>query len=144
MLEKELPDQSALREFHARIGWCLLALFGSLGLGLEILHAFKLQYYLGVMNETRRAMWTLAHAHGTLLAVVHLAYSATLPLLPQLAGAMGLLTSRLISLASCCMPLGFFLGGLVFLDGDPGLGILLVPVGAIALIAAATIAGFVK
>jgi hypothetical protein len=34
------------------------------------------------------------------------------------------------------MPGGFFLGGLVFYGGDPGLGILLLPVGALLLLLA--------
>jgi hypothetical protein len=32
------------------------------------------------------------------------------------------------------MPLGFFLGGLKFYGGDPGLGIVLVPIGAALLL----------
>ena len=28
-------------------------------------------------TEARRLMWTLAHTHGTLLGLVHLAFSAT-------------------------------------------------------------------
>ena len=34
------------------------------------------------------------------------------------------------------LPGGFFLGGLVIYAGDPGIGILLVPVGAVLLLAA--------
>ena len=34
------------------------------------------------------------------------------------------------------MPMGFFLGGVVIYDGDPGLGILLVPIGGILLFVA--------
>ena len=38
--------------------------------------------------------------------------------------------------ASILMPAGFFLGGLFIYSGDPGLGILLVPVGGALLLAA--------
>jgi hypothetical protein len=38
--------------------------------------------------------------------------------------------------ASALLPLGFFLGGVEFYQGDPGLGILVVPVGAVLLLAA--------
>jgi hypothetical protein len=34
-----------------------------------------------------------------------------------------------------CLPGGFFLGGVSFYSGDPGLGVLLVPVGAVLLLA---------
>lgn len=34
------------------------------------------------------------------------------------------------------MPGGFFLGGIAFYSGDPGFGILLVPFGAVLLLAA--------
>ena len=39
-------------------------------------------------------------------------------------------------LASLLLPGGFFLGGVVIYAGDPGLGILLVPVGALLLLTA--------
>jgi len=38
--------------------------------------------------------------------------------------------------ASVLLPGGFFLGGVVFYSGDPGLGVLLVPVGAMSLLIA--------
>ena len=56
---------------HHLIGWWALLLFLSLGIGLETLHGFKVGAYLDPAHRMRRLMWTLAHAHGTLLAVVH-------------------------------------------------------------------------
>ncbi len=47
----------------------------------------------------------------------------------------GRISASLIG-ASILLPGGFFLGGIAFYGGDPGLGILLVPVGAVLLIAA--------
>lgn len=55
-------------------------LFIVLGIALETMHAFKVGSYLNAGNEIRRLMWTLAHAHGTLLALVHLAFGATVAL----------------------------------------------------------------
>ena len=133
-MESNLNAQSAeLRAFHLRLGWILLAIFATLGLVLETLHGFKLQTYVGVDSSTRREMWTLAHAHGTLLGVLHLGFAATLTSVNRSCRT----ASWLISIASALMPAGFFLGGLVFYDGDPGLGILLVPAGAVCLIIAA-------
>ena len=71
-------DASQRAVQHARLGWWLLLLFLSLGLILEGLHGFKVRWYLDVSNELRRLMLTLAHAHGTLLALVHIAFAFTL------------------------------------------------------------------
>ena len=38
--------------------------------------------------------------------------------------------------ATLLMPTGFFLGGLIVYSGDPGLGIILVPIGGLLLIVA--------
>ena len=81
-------------------------------------------------------MWRLAHAHGVLLALVHVVYGLALGAVPGLGGAhSGLITPALIG-ASLLLPGGFFLGGIVFYAGDPGLGIALVPVGALMLLTA--------
>jgi hypothetical protein len=130
---------SHLVERHTRIGWWSLLAFITLGVVLEAFHGFKIGWYLDVSNETRRLMWTLAHAHGTLVSVVHLVYAATLPALQRTApvGAPRLrATSACLLAATFLLPGGFFAGGIVVYGGDPGLGILLVPLGAAALIAA--------
>jgi hypothetical protein len=121
---------------HLRFGWWSLLVFATLGLVLETLHGFKVRAYLDVSNETRRLMWTLAHAHGTLLAVIHIIFGLTLKVVravpaPELRGVSAALIA-----ASLLLPGGFFLGGIAFYSGDPGLGILLVPVGAILLLTA--------
>jgi hypothetical protein len=123
---------------HLRFGWWSLCLFGALGLLLETLHGFKVRAYLDVSNDTRRLMWTLAHAHGTLLGLVHVAFAASLPLIRLDAGRLRLASTSLI-LASILLPGGFFLGGFGFYAGDPGLGIVLVPVGAILLLISAAL-----
>ena len=130
------PDTSTtIVRHHLKLGWWALLLFLTFGIALEALHAFKNGYYLNTTNQTRRFMWTLAHAHGTLLALINLAFAATLPLL-NLAPKSRKLASILLSSATILMPSGFFLGGLVFYGGDPGFGILLLPLGAIFLLCA--------
>lgn len=118
---------------HLRFGWWGLLVFLTLGISLEALHGFKVRLYLDASNETRRLMWTLAHAHGTLLALVNLAFGATLAHIPAWSPGVRTLTSRLLMAASLMLPAGFLLGGVFIHGGDPGLGILLVPLGALLL-----------
>ena len=121
---------------HVRFGWWSLLVFATAGLVLETFHGFKVRAYLDVSNETRRLMWTLAHAHGTLLAVVHVIFGLTLRsgLVPPDRNVKPI--SLALIGASVLLPGGFFLGGIAFYSGDPGLGVLLVPFGAVLLLAA--------
>ena len=63
---------------HLRYGWWSLFAWLTLGVVLETLHGFKIGWYLDVDVEMRRLMFTLAHAHGTLLALVNIAAGLTL------------------------------------------------------------------
>jgi len=121
---------------HLRIGWWSLLVFATLGLVLESLHGFKVRAYLDVSNETRRLMWTLAHAHGTLLGVLNVLFALTLRAAPSIDMGRQQFISKLLVAATVFLPLGFFLGGVIFYSGDPGLGILLLPIGAMLLLAA--------
>ena len=58
-------------------GWWSLLCWLSLGMVLEALHGFKIGWYLEVTSEARRLQWSLAHAHGTLIALVNIAFAAT-------------------------------------------------------------------
>ena len=123
---------------HLRTGWIGLLVFLSLGILLESLHGLKLDLYLDVRNSTRRLMWTLAHAHGTLFSLIHVAFACSLSVLGSREGrtlpASSIrTTSRFLTGAIVLLPLGFLLGGIWIFDGDPGPGILLVPVGAILM-----------
>lgn len=127
-------------QLHLRLGWLWLAVFVAVGLGLEALHGMKIGAYLDLSQAPRRHMWTLAHAHGTLVGLVHLGLAATLHARPALAAARaGRLASRCLIAAGVLLPLGFALGGLWTFGGDPGLGVLLVPPGGVLLLLAAVL-----
>lgn len=121
---------------HLRFGLWSLFGFATLGLGLEMLHGFKAGLYLDVSQETRRLMWTLAHAHGTLLALIHVVFALAIRSMPLLGGPHQSLISRCLIGASLMLPAGFLLAGVRFYSGDPGLGIVLVPPGAVLLLVA--------
>jgi hypothetical protein len=121
---------------HLRAGWLSLLVFLTLGLVLEALHGMKVQAYLNAMNETRRLMWTLAHAHGTMLALVQLGFAFTALQVPEWSARPRTIASTSLLAAGVLMPGGFFLGGVGVYGGDPGLGILLVPVGGLLLFVA--------
>jgi hypothetical protein len=113
---------------HLRVGWAALLGFATLGVVLEMLHAFKVPWYLGVATESRRLLWTLAHAHGTALGLVNLALAAVSRLLP---GRLHPAASTSLVVGTILVPGGFFLGGAFVHGGDPGLGAVLVPPGAL-------------
>jgi hypothetical protein len=121
---------------HLRFGWWALLVFLSLGIALELLHGFKVSWYLDQDQTTRRHMWTLAHAHGTLLALIHLAFAASIPRLQERDARWRQIASPCLYSATLTLPAGFFLGGAFIYSGDPGMGILLVPVGAFLLLIA--------
>ena len=118
-------------ERNLRFGWWSLLVFLSLGAVLETLHGFKIGWYVDAGNETRRLMFTLAHAHGTLLAVVNIAAGLTARMVDRF--VLRSSVSFALIWAAILLPGGFFLGGIVIYDGDPGLGVWLVPIGAALL-----------
>ena len=135
MTDEASPDSDrrnssgVLAAGHRRFAWTCLALFIVLGIALEALHGFKLELYVSAANETRRLMWRLAHAHGTLLALINLAYASAFETHRVSRGAL-----HAMKVAALGLPLGFFAGGIVIHGGDPGLGILLVPPAELALL----------
>ena len=134
MSDSDASSTANLVRLHLRFGWTMLLIFIFMGIGLEVLHGFKVSWYLDVGQETRRLMWNLSHAHGTLLSMVNLCFAFTLTRMEGWSKAP--MTSKALRAASVLLPGGFFAGGVVIYDGDPGLGIVLVPVGAIALLVA--------
>jgi len=131
---KPSPDAIDYSRRHLAFGWWSLLAFAVLGLTLEALHGFKVRAYLDVSSETRRLMWTLAHAHGVGLALVHIVFGLMLRAAPETAASNVSTISIALLSASVLLPGGFFLGGIGFYAGDPGIGIALVPVGAAALL----------
>lgn len=111
-------------------------MFATLGLVLESLHAFKVAAYVDAASETRRLLFRLGHAHGVMLSIVHLVWAFAGAPLVCARGRLAPWVSRLLIAALVLLPGGFLLGGLVVYGGDPGIGILLVPAGALLLIAA--------
>jgi hypothetical protein len=122
-------EESARSTRHLRLGWWSLLVFVLLGLVLEALHGFKVGWYLESTSSARRLAWTLAHAHGTLLAVVNLVLGATHERYAGWTPRSRRFASNCLIGATVILPAGFFLGGLFPYEGDPGLGILLVPLG---------------
>src|SRR5881394_102745 len=119
---------------HLLIGWGGLLIFLTLGLVLEGLHGVKADYYLDTRASTRRLLWTLAHAHGTLFSLVQIAFAVSLPRVTGLSENVARWISRGLLGGLAFLPLGFLLGGLKLYGGDPGPGILLVPLGAVMLL----------
>lgn len=131
---QKTPDSVNYSYRHILFGWWSLLVFVLLGLTLETLHGLKLGFYLDVSNTTRRLMWTLAHAHGGLLALIHVVTGLVFQAFPDRGRQTRRQVSRALIGASLLLPGGFFLGGISILAGDPGYGIALVPFGAACLI----------
>ncbi len=134
-----MSNQSMERR-HLAVGWLSISIFVALGIALELLHGLKASYLLDVQNETRRHMWTLAHAHGTLLGLMNLALAFTTNRIASWPRASRRLASGALLGSTVLIPGGFFLGGATIRAGDPGLGILLVPPGGLLLLLAAVLA----
>ena len=119
---------------HFKLGWWSLFTFVCLGITLEGMLAFRVGWYMDVgNNETHRLMLRLGHAHGALLSVLNSVFAASLARLSLPARARAL-ASRCLAAATLLVPGGFILGGLVTLGPEPGLGIVLLPAGAILLL----------
>jgi hypothetical protein len=117
---------------HLRFGWSALAIYVCLGIGLEMMHGFKIGWYLDVGNEVRRLMFTLGHFHGTMLALVNIAAGLTIRTVEGLRIRPSV--SWALVGAAILLPGGFLLGGFVTYDGDPGTGVWLVPIGAVLML----------
>jgi hypothetical protein len=123
-------------ERHLRAGWWGLLFFLSLGAVLELLHAIKSPVFVDAGHETTRLMLRLTHAHGTIISIINVLYGITVRVRPETdhrIASAGLLLGLVL------LPGGFFLGALAARGGDPGVGIILVPVGALSLFAAVAV-----
>ena len=115
-----------------RQGWISLALWIAFGILIEGFSAFRSPAYLD--DAVRRDMFRLAHAHGTLLNIMLLvaAICVRLELI-----RLGRMTSAGLRAAVVLLPAGFLFAGVWHFKDEPGLAILLVPVGAVLLLATA-------
>ena len=118
-------------------GWISLAAWIVFGLLIEGLIGFRSPALLD--DSVRRDMFRLAHAHGTLLNLVLIAAAicARLDLI-----RLGRATSLGLRAAVVLLPVGFLLGGIWHFKDDPGVSILLVPVGAVLLLTTAFQIGY--
>ena len=137
-----VPNTRVYVSRHLRFGWWSILGFLTLGIVLEAMHGFKVGWYLDVSNETRRLMWTLAHAHGTLLGLLNVAFALTCYVLGEKSSGWRRIASPCLLVASLLLPAGFFLGGIIVYSGDPGRGILLVPPAALLLLCAVVLIAF--
>lgn len=138
-----MPEIDEMRRQHLLFAWWSLLFFLALGISLEAMHGLKIGWYLDVANEARRLTWTLAHSHGTLLALVNAAFAYSLGALSIAPTTACRLASRSLMGATVLLPSGFFLGGIGIYSGDPGLGIFLVPLGAGLLFASVALTAWV-
>lgn len=138
MSQPSQPAEAAadLAARHFAFGWRVLLAFLVLGLVLELLHGLKVDWYMSHATVLRRHLWTLAHAHGALLGLVNLAYAAYVPWRQARGAPLHPWSSGALLLATLLLPGGFLLGGLFIYGGDPGLGIVLTPIGGALLLVA--------
>lgn len=128
------PDAASLHDASAlRLGWAMIALFLAGGLGLEAMHLVKLELYVDA--HLRRELWTLAHAHGTLMGVILVLFGLSAGRLGASESARAR-ASKLLRAGAPLVPIGFGLGGIGNAEGDPSLFIVLVPLGALTMLAA--------
>jgi hypothetical protein len=127
-----MPSTSSETSALIRQGWISLAAWLAFGILIEGLIGFRTPALLD--DSVRRDMFRLAHAHGTLLNLVLIAAAicARLELI-----RLGPMSSLGLRASVILLPSGFLLGGLWHFKDDPGLGICLVPLGALLLLATA-------
>ena len=111
---------------HRVFGWTLLAISFLLGAAIETLLGMKAA---AIHDPLRHELWTLAHFHAAFLGLFNLLY--------PLVATLGKRTTTFVIAGSVLLPLGFLAGGIGHPEGDPSGGILLAPIGAVLLCAAA-------
>lgn len=137
------PDSfaAALIRRHQSIGWWALLVFLTLGLLIEGFLGFKTRWYADEGMRVRQIMLRLAHTHGGILAIVHLLFAGTLSRMRCVPRRSMAFASPALTIALLLVPGGFFLGAFYLLEtrsgvpAEPGLGVFLVPIGAVFLFA---------
>jgi hypothetical protein len=113
--------------------WLSIAVWMSFGLLLESLIGFRVPAYLN--DPVRRELFRLAHTHGALLNIVLLLASLCVDRNLVAASKTAIWVLRI---GAVLMPVGFLLGGIWHFEGEPGLGVWLVPLGGILVIFSVT------
>lgn len=111
---------------HLRIGWWMLLAFLSFGIALEALHGLKIGFYLNQDREITRTMWTISHAVGSILGLLHIAAAASIFIVSDWSNRNVAVVSMCLKSASILIPAGFFLAGCFATGAEMGKGILLV------------------
>lgn len=118
------------RRLLRRVGWTSLVAWACVGLALEGAHGLKLSSYLD--DALTRELCTLGHAHGVGLALVTILVAEH--------GLARVTSARPVALATSfaaiVVPLAFALSAIGHPEGDPGVVVWLVPIGALALLGA--------
>lgn len=128
-------------ERHLRLSLALTGLFLAMGLWLEAMIGLRAGGW--VDDPLRREFLRLGHAHGGILALLNLGVGLALERL-----ATPEPWARVIRPAGLCgallVGLGFVAGGLWHGPTDPGLPVLVVPAGALMLLAVVVSAALVR
>jgi len=119
---------------HLRFGWISLGCFCLLGIFLETLHGFKIEWYLSEAMTARRGCWLAAHASGTCFSLLHIVFAMTVVYLTDWRPKSRLATSYSLYSASVLIPAGFLLAGWFLRDAKPGMGMGLVLAAALLLL----------
>lgn len=119
------PDYSSL----ASQGWFSLAFWLAFGLLLEGLIGFRSPNYL--RDATRRELFRLAHAHGTIFSLLLLIVAVYLQKQLIAPPKIGVLA---VQIGVVMMPVGFLLGGVWHYESDPNALVFLAPLGGLLII----------
>ncbi len=128
-------------ERHLRASLVLVAVFMASGLWLEAMVGLRAEGWLD--DPLRREFLRLGHAHGGLLGLLNLALAWALERLatpPSWAGKIRLAAWT----GALLVGAGFMLGGMLHGPTDPGLPILVVPAGAMILLASLAATALVR
>ena len=128
-------------ERHHRLSLALLAIFLASGLWLEAMIGLRAAGW--VDDPLRREFLRLGHAHGGVLALANLAIAWSIGQLATPEPWAGKI--RVAALVGALLVgAGFMAGGLTHGPTDPGPPILVVPAGALLMLAAVTATALVR
>jgi hypothetical protein len=128
-------------ERHLRLSLALTAVFLAMGLWLEAMIGLRLAGW--VDDPLRREFLRLGHAHGGLLALLNVGLGLALERLAT-PDPWARAIRRAAWTGALLVGVGFVAGGLWHGPTDPGLPVLVVPAGALMLLASLVAAALVR